>query len=120
MNDGGDRDRGGEGRSAPDAQSQKFLRSLLTPGRALGAPRELGSTPLARRLGLPDETSAATGAAAARASGTAARSRSSARAAATGAVDRCQPGLRFRLLFSPLQTCFVGSAAVLEADFGAL
>ena len=55
MNDGdGDGD-GGEARSAPDAQSRKFLRSLLTPGRALGAPRELGSTPLARRLGLPDE-----------------------------------------------------------------
>ena len=37
--------------------------------------------------------------------------------------DVAAPGrgcLRFRLLFSPLQTCFVGRAAVLKADFGAL
>jgi hypothetical protein len=38
-----------------DADSQKFLRSLLMPDRALGAQRELGTTPLARRLALPDD-----------------------------------------------------------------
>ena len=45
----------GKGRSAPDAQARNFLRLLLTPGHALGTQRELGSTPLARRLGLPDD-----------------------------------------------------------------
>ena len=38
-----------------DTESQKFLRSLLAPGGAMGGHRELGTTPLARRLGLPDD-----------------------------------------------------------------
>ncbi len=38
-----------------DRDSQSFLRSLVSPQRALGVSRELGSTPLARRLGLTDE-----------------------------------------------------------------
>ena len=38
-----------------DASSQRFLRSLLAPDHALGTLRELGTTPLARQLGLPDE-----------------------------------------------------------------
>ena len=38
-----------------DVASQAFVRALLEPERALGAPRELGTTPLARHLSLPDE-----------------------------------------------------------------
>ena len=38
-----------------DPASQKFLRSLLAPDHALAAVRELGTTPLARQLSLPDE-----------------------------------------------------------------
>ena len=38
-----------------DPDSQKFIRSLLTPAHALGAVRELGTTPLARHLSLPDD-----------------------------------------------------------------
>jgi hypothetical protein len=38
-----------------DPESQAFLRSLVSPERALGGHRELGSTPLARQLGLADE-----------------------------------------------------------------
>ena len=41
--------------NAQDPQSRKFLRSLVTPGHALGAPRELGTTALALQLGLADE-----------------------------------------------------------------
>ena len=37
-----------------DAASQKFLRALVTPERALGTTRELGTTALAGQLGLPD------------------------------------------------------------------
>jgi len=37
------------------ARPQRFLRSLLAPERALGGYRELGVTPLARRLGLADD-----------------------------------------------------------------
>ena len=35
-----------------DPQSQGFLRGLLNPVHALGTRRELGTTALARRLGL--------------------------------------------------------------------
>ena len=38
-----------------DAASQAFVRTLLGPERALGPVRELGTTPLARQLSLPDE-----------------------------------------------------------------
>ena len=38
-----------------DPESQSFLRSMVSPERALGGHRELGSTPLARQLGLADE-----------------------------------------------------------------
>ena len=38
-----------------DPDSQKFIRSLLTPTHALGAVRELGTTPLAQHLSLPDD-----------------------------------------------------------------
>ena len=36
-------------------QSRKFLRSLVAPAKSLGSPHELGTTPLARQLGLADE-----------------------------------------------------------------
>ena len=38
-----------------DAASRAFVRALLEPERALGAVRELGTTPLARQLSLPDD-----------------------------------------------------------------
>ena len=38
-----------------NAGAQNFVRSLLTPDRALGGHRELGTTALARRLGLPED-----------------------------------------------------------------
>ena len=38
-----------------DAASQSFLRSLLAPAHALAAVRELGTTPLAHQLSLPDD-----------------------------------------------------------------
>lgn len=40
---------------AADAGAQAFVRALLKPGQALGGHRELGSTALARQLGLADE-----------------------------------------------------------------
>jgi hypothetical protein len=40
---------------APDPQSAAFLRSVLSPERAIGTRRELGTTALAQRLGLPDD-----------------------------------------------------------------
>ena len=73
-----------------DAALQTFVRSLLAPVRALGGHHDLGSTALARQLDLPTISRAATGAAAARASGTAARSKSSARNAAIGTGERAQ------------------------------
>ena len=39
----------------PDPQSQAFLRALVQPDHALGAPRELGTTALARQLALADD-----------------------------------------------------------------
>jgi hypothetical protein len=38
-----------------DAQTQQFLRSLVTPDHPVGGHRELGTTPLAQKLGLADE-----------------------------------------------------------------
>lgn len=38
-------------RAAPDA----FMRSLVNPAQPLGVRRELGTTALARQLGLPDD-----------------------------------------------------------------
>lgn len=40
-----------KGASGPD----EFVRGLLAPAAPLGGYCELGSTPLARRLGLPDD-----------------------------------------------------------------
>jgi hypothetical protein len=39
----------------PDACAQAFVHALVSPAQALGARRELGTTVLARRLGLADE-----------------------------------------------------------------
>jgi hypothetical protein len=38
-----------------DASAQAFMRALVSPARALGARRELGTTLLARQLGLADD-----------------------------------------------------------------
>ena len=38
-----------------DPASLKFIRLLLTPAHGLGAGRELGTTPLAQHLSLPDD-----------------------------------------------------------------
>jgi hypothetical protein len=38
-----------------DASARAFLRSLTAPARALGGHRELGTTALARQLGLADD-----------------------------------------------------------------
>lgn len=40
---------------AGDPQANRFVRALVAPRAALGTGRELGSTELARRLGLPDD-----------------------------------------------------------------
>ena len=44
-----------KGQDDRDADAQAFVRGLVSPGHALGGHRELGTTPLARRLGLADE-----------------------------------------------------------------
>jgi hypothetical protein len=38
-----------------DPSAIRFLRSLVAPEHAVGGHRELGTTPLARQLGLPDD-----------------------------------------------------------------
>jgi hypothetical protein len=47
---GSERDRGSR-----DADAQAFVRGLVSPGHPLGGHRELGTTALARRLGLADD-----------------------------------------------------------------
>ena len=47
---GGERDRNDQ-----DASAQAFVRGVVSPGHALGGHRELGTTALARRLGLADD-----------------------------------------------------------------
>ena len=42
-------------RDDTDARSRQFVRSVVEPQHALGGHRELGVTPLARRLGLADD-----------------------------------------------------------------
>lgn len=38
-----------------DELARAFVQALVNPARALGGHKELGTTPLARRLGLADE-----------------------------------------------------------------
>ena len=42
-------------KDAKDARAQAFVQGLVSPGNTLGVHRELGTTALARRLGLADD-----------------------------------------------------------------
>ena len=42
-------------KASEEEGARAFVQGLVSPARALGSHRELGTTPLARRLGLADE-----------------------------------------------------------------
>lgn len=44
-----------DGAGDADPRAQAFVQGLISPARALGGHRELGTTALARRLGLADD-----------------------------------------------------------------